>query len=107
MGKCGARELNYASDVDVIFVAEPADEQISEQAALNLATKLAACAGGNGIAQTIELGLAPLLESGNLVQVLPDWAEEHFPLFAYYPSRHLPPAKVRAFVDFVVESVAA
>ena len=27
MGKCGARELNYASDVDVIFVAEPADEQ--------------------------------------------------------------------------------
>jgi [glutamine synthetase] adenylyltransferase / [glutamine synthetase]-adenylyl-L-tyrosine phosphorylase len=42
MGKCGARELNYASDVDVIFVAEPADEQTSEQAALNLATKLAA-----------------------------------------------------------------
>jgi glutamate-ammonia-ligase adenylyltransferase len=25
MGKCGARELNYASDIDVIFVAEPAD----------------------------------------------------------------------------------
>jgi [glutamine synthetase] adenylyltransferase / [glutamine synthetase]-adenylyl-L-tyrosine phosphorylase len=42
MGKCGARELNYASDVDVIFVAEPADEQTSEQEALNLATKLAA-----------------------------------------------------------------
>jgi DNA-binding transcriptional LysR family regulator len=73
----------------------------------DLATKLAACAGGNGIAQTIELGLGPMLESGILVQVLPDWAEERFPLFAYYPSRHLPPAKVRAFVDFVVESVAA
>ena len=25
MGKCGARELNYVSDVDVIFVAEQAD----------------------------------------------------------------------------------
>ena len=25
MGKCGGRELNYVSDVDVIFVAEPAD----------------------------------------------------------------------------------
>ncbi len=25
MGKCGARELNYASDVDVIFVAEAAE----------------------------------------------------------------------------------
>ena len=51
MGKCGARELNYASDVDVIFVAElaqpaelaePADEQTSEEAALAAATRLAA-----------------------------------------------------------------
>jgi len=42
MGKCGARELNYASDVDVIFVAEPADEQTSEEAALGVATRLAA-----------------------------------------------------------------
>lgn len=25
MGKCGARELNYVSDVDVVFVAEPSD----------------------------------------------------------------------------------
>lgn len=25
MGKCGGRELNYVSDVDVVFVAEPAD----------------------------------------------------------------------------------
>ncbi|WP_168705200.1 bifunctional [glutamine synthetase] adenylyltransferase/[glutamine synthetase]-adenylyl-L-tyrosine phosphorylase [Gordonia paraffinivorans] len=25
MGKCGARELNYVSDVDVIFVSDPAD----------------------------------------------------------------------------------
>jgi glutamate-ammonia-ligase adenylyltransferase len=42
MGKCGARELNYASDVDVIFVAEPADEQTTEQEALTMATRLAA-----------------------------------------------------------------
>jgi glutamate-ammonia-ligase adenylyltransferase len=37
MGKCGGRELNYASDVDVIFVAEPADAD-----ALRTATRLAA-----------------------------------------------------------------
>jgi glutamate-ammonia-ligase adenylyltransferase len=42
MGKCGARELNYASDIDVIFVAEPAGEQASEQQALAVAAKLAA-----------------------------------------------------------------
>src|SRR5271168_1039778 len=58
----------------------------------DLATKLAVCAAGFGIAQTIELGLGPKLASGELVQLLPDWAEERFPLYAYHPSRHLPPA---------------
>ena len=33
MGKCGGRELNYASDVDVIFVAEPVKDE-DETAAL-------------------------------------------------------------------------
>lgn len=42
MGKCGARELNYISDVDVIFVAEPADESTSNEVAVAIATKLAA-----------------------------------------------------------------
>lgn len=32
MGKCGARELNYISDVDVVFVAEPADQQTTRLA---------------------------------------------------------------------------
>jgi DNA-binding transcriptional LysR family regulator len=71
----------------------------------DLATKLSACIAGHGIAQTIEFGLDSLLASGELVQVLADWAEERFPLYAYHPSRHLPPAKVRAFLDFVVASI--
>ncbi|MFE3545703.1 bifunctional [glutamine synthetase] adenylyltransferase/[glutamine synthetase]-adenylyl-L-tyrosine phosphorylase [Nocardia sp. NPDC059177] len=33
MGKCGARELNYVSDVDVVFVAEPADATATRLAA--------------------------------------------------------------------------
>jgi glutamate-ammonia-ligase adenylyltransferase len=40
MGKCGARELNYASDVDVIFVAEPVTPG-TDVAALRTATQLA------------------------------------------------------------------
>jgi [glutamine synthetase] adenylyltransferase / [glutamine synthetase]-adenylyl-L-tyrosine phosphorylase len=40
MGKCGARELNYASDVDVIFVAGAGGEG-DEAAALRTATRLA------------------------------------------------------------------
>ena len=39
MGKCGARELNYISDVDVIFVAEPSSD-IEASRALEIATKL-------------------------------------------------------------------
>ena len=31
--------------------------------------------------------------------------EERFPLYAFHLSRHVPPAKVRAFLDFVVGSV--
>ena len=47
MGKCGARELNYASDIDVIFVAEPYDHDESsgeptDEAALKTASRLAA-----------------------------------------------------------------
>lgn len=33
MGKCGARELNYISDVDVVFVAEPANTKAARLAA--------------------------------------------------------------------------
>jgi glutamate-ammonia-ligase adenylyltransferase len=40
MGKCGGRELNYVSDVDVIFVHEPADGA-DETAAARAATQLA------------------------------------------------------------------
>ena len=62
---------------------------------------LAACEAGQGLFQSLELGLAPWLQSGRLVQVLNDWAEELFPLYALYPSRRQAPAKVRAFLDFV------
>jgi glutamate-ammonia-ligase adenylyltransferase len=45
MGKCGARELNYASDIDVIFIAEPFDHdpdaEPHDTATLKTATKLA------------------------------------------------------------------
>ncbi|MEU5362713.1 bifunctional [glutamine synthetase] adenylyltransferase/[glutamine synthetase]-adenylyl-L-tyrosine phosphorylase [Streptomyces sp. NPDC005925] len=40
MGKCGGRELNYVSDVDVIFVGEAVDSA-DEDKALRAATRLA------------------------------------------------------------------
>lgn len=41
MGKCGARELNYISDVDVIYVAESTSSDLDSQRAVEIATKLA------------------------------------------------------------------
>ncbi|MFS0851989.1 bifunctional [glutamine synthetase] adenylyltransferase/[glutamine synthetase]-adenylyl-L-tyrosine phosphorylase [Microbacterium sp. 179-I 3D4 NHS] len=42
MGKAGARELNYVSDVDVIFVGGTADEDVvTEGRAIDIATRLA------------------------------------------------------------------
>ncbi len=44
MGKCGGRELNYISDVDVVFLAEPvgADTPGAEGEAMAVATRVAA-----------------------------------------------------------------
>ncbi|HEX4416747.1 MAG TPA: LysR family transcriptional regulator [Kofleriaceae bacterium] len=64
-------------------------------------TMLGACAGGVGIARVKAIGIQHLLDAGTLVELLADWPGERFPLHALYPSRHLPPAKVRAFIDFV------
>jgi DNA-binding transcriptional LysR family regulator len=66
-------------------------------------TATEACLAGQGIFQSLELGLRRWLDCGELVQILADWSDEMWPLYAYHPSRHLPPAKVRAFLDFVQE----
>lgn len=68
----------------------------------NPETMLGVCLAGQGIAQVLALGVEPLLASGKLVDLFPDWPDEQFPLYALYPSRHHPPAKVRAFFDFIV-----
>jgi DNA-binding transcriptional LysR family regulator len=64
-------------------------------------TLYSVCEHGHAVAQMLDLGLTPALESGALVELFPDWPDERFPLYAFYPSRHLPAAKVRAFIDFV------
>jgi DNA-binding transcriptional LysR family regulator len=64
-------------------------------------TMLGACLGGVGIARVKVIGVQQLIEQGALVEVLSDWQGDRYPLYALYPSRHLPAAKVRAFIDFV------
>ncbi len=68
-------------------------------------TKLGACLAGFGIAQVIDLGLEHHLKSGALINLFPDWSDERFPLYVYYASRNHVPAKVRKFIDFIVDSL--
>jgi DNA-binding transcriptional LysR family regulator len=65
-----------------------------------------ACRSGAGIAQLLEIYAGRLIAGGGLVHILPDWADEVFPLHAYYRRSELMPAKVRAFLDFVRDIAA-
>jgi glutamate-ammonia-ligase adenylyltransferase len=76
MGKCGGRELNYASDVDVIFVAEAVKDD-DETAALATASRLAAglisvCARSTpeGSIFPVDPNLRPEGRAGPLVRTL-------------------------------------
>jgi DNA-binding transcriptional LysR family regulator len=66
-----------------------------------------ACLGGHGVAQLMTIGARDLLRDGQLVELFPRWSDELYPLHVLLPSRRLPPAKVRAFLDFVVASSQA
>ena len=81
MGKCGGRELNYVSDVDVVFVAGPAESQggeaVDESAALAAATRLAltmmripSAAGSEGALWEVDPALRPEGRNGPLVRSL-------------------------------------
>jgi DNA-binding transcriptional LysR family regulator len=64
------------------------------------------CVAGWGIAQVLEVAVKPMLETGALVKLLPEWGDERFPIYAVYPSRNYVPPKVRAFIDFVSSAVS-
>jgi len=68
-------------------------------------THLEVCRSGLGIAQIMDLGIEPLLESGSLINLFPQWPDEPFPLYVYHPSRHFVPARMKALTEFLMESV--
>ena len=77
MGKAGAGELNYVSDVDVIYVAEAANDSISTERAIEIATRLAQrlqqAIGAAGIEPPlweVDANLRPEGKDGVLVRTL-------------------------------------
>ncbi|MGB3184593.1 MAG: bifunctional [glutamine synthetase] adenylyltransferase/[glutamine synthetase]-adenylyl-L-tyrosine phosphorylase [Ornithinimicrobium sp.] len=76
MGKCGGRELNYISDVDVIFLAAPVDGT-GEEAALKVATAVASAvmricgeASAEGSLWPVDPALRPEGKNGPLIRSL-------------------------------------
>lgn len=62
---------------------------------------------GHGIVLRSEWDVAGYLRSGELIRVLPEWAGTPADIHAIYPQRLHLSAKVRAFLDFLVERFAA
>jgi glutamate-ammonia-ligase adenylyltransferase len=76
LGKCGGHELNYVSDVDVLYVFEPV-AGVDEPAAARIATQLAsllmqACSDhtGEGTIWPVDANLRPEGKAGPLVRTL-------------------------------------
>ena len=76
MGKCGGHELNYVSDVDVVFATEPADG-VDDHESLRIATQLAtqlmkACSDhtAEGTIWPVDAALRPEGKAGPLVRTL-------------------------------------
>src|SRR5699024_6211130 len=88
-GKTGGRELNYVSDVDVVYVAEPADDSVGHDDVREIGTRLAAqlaaaCAtpSAEPALWAVDAGLRPEGKNGPLVKTLDEhrryydtWAE--------------------------------
>ena len=64
-------------------------------------TYVEACTAGPGVAQLLQLGIGPLPKAGKLVDLSPDWSDDYFPLWAYYPSRQFASSKLHALLDFL------
>jgi DNA-binding transcriptional LysR family regulator len=60
---------------------------------------------GHGILMRAEWDIERYLKNGRLVQVLPQYYTPDADIYAVYPQRHQMAARVRAFVDFVAQSL--
>ncbi|MDZ7907577.1 MAG: LysR substrate-binding domain-containing protein [Gemmobacter sp.] len=66
-----------------------------------------AAIAGAGVALLPWLLAQPCLTEGTLVQVLPDWTSPRRGLYFIYPSAHSLTARLRAFIDHMVDSLRA
>ena len=66
-----------------------------------------AAAAGLGVVYSPDFMVADMLQQGVLVPLLPDWRTPEMAIQAVYPPGRPLGAKVRVFIDFLVENLAA
>ncbi|WP_028746537.1 LysR family transcriptional regulator [Rhizobium mesoamericanum] len=87
------RKDNEDLEINPRYLLSVNDSRTFVNAALN----------GLGIAQLPRFMIRDSLAKGDLVEILPEWSREPFPLYIVYPpNRHLS-NKVRVFVDWLVK----
>ncbi len=91
-------------DWDFIVDGEVTEVKVPGVVSVNDADAYVACGlQGFGLIQPARYMVLPYLESGQLIEVLPQWKPSPMPIsVVYLHNRHLSP-KVRAFVDWVAE----
>lgn len=94
------RTIDWSFMVD----GKPRNLQVNGNVSVNDAEAYVQCGvNGFGLIQPSRYMVAPLLESGQLVEVLTEWTPPPMPIsVVYLHNRHLSP-KVRVFVDWVSE----
>jgi glutamate-ammonia-ligase adenylyltransferase len=70
MGKCGGRELNYVSDVDVVFVAEPGERTAEATALASAMMRACSEVTAEGTIWPVDAALRPEGKAGPLVRTL-------------------------------------
>lgn len=95
-------------DWDFVVDGQAVPVKMNGSVSVNDMDAYIACAlQGFGMIQPARFTVLPLLESGQLVEVLPQFSPSSMPMsVAYMQNRHLSP-KVRAFVDWVAELFGA
>lgn len=96
-----AHEIVLRRDSDIATIRYTPRLQIDDPEAVCIAAL-----GGAGAAVVPRFVAAPSVASGALVRVLPDWTLATIPVTALYRTDVAPPARVRAYVDYLAETIA-
>lgn len=95
-----AHQLELRRGRDIATVRYRPRLQIDDPEAVCMAAQ-----GGAGVAVVPQFIAAPAVAAGRLVRLLPEWAPPPIPVNLLYRTDTVPPPRVRAYADYLAETV--